>query len=183
MLNYESIYKKGVCIWLTGLSAAGKSTTASALSSRIEELNRKVTLLDGDIIRTNLSKGLGFSKEDRDANILRIGFVASEIVKHGGIVICPCISPYKETRQKVREKIGTNQFIEIYIATPLHICEERDPKGLYKKARNGEIPHFTGIDDPYEPPVNPELALITTNVSIENNLQTIINFLEKRDLL
>ncbi len=151
MKNYDSIYEKGLCIWLTGLSASGKSTTAMAVAKELDKFNRRITLLDGDIIRTNLSKGLGFSKNDRDANILRIGFVASEIVKHGGLVICPCISPYKKTREKVRAMVGTNQFIEIYISTPLDICESRDPKGLYEKARKREILNFTGIDDPYEP--------------------------------
>ena len=118
-----------------------------------------MTELDGDVVRTHLSKGLGFSREDRDANILRIGFVASEIVRHGGTVMCAAVSPYRAAREAVRSLMDEDQFIEVFVDAPLAVCEARDPKGLYKKARAGELKNFTGVDDPYEPPENPQLRL------------------------
>ena len=150
-------HQTGFCIWFTGLSGAGKSTIADILAVLLMEQGRQVTLLDGDVVRTHLSKGLGFSKEDRDTNIRRIGFVASEIVRHQGVVICAAVSPYRATRNECRAAVGPDQFIEVFVDTPLEICEQRDTKGMYAKARRGEIHGFTGIDDPYEPPSNPEL--------------------------
>ncbi len=156
---------QGFCIWFTGLSGSGKTTTADKLARIfVDQYDRHITILDGDVVRTHLSKGLGFSKEDRDTNILRIGYVASEIVKHGGAVICATISPYQSTRDKVRAMVGDG-FVEVFMDTPLATCEERDPKGLYKKVRKGEIKNFTGIDDPYEIPENPELVLKTISES------------------
>jgi sulfate adenylyltransferase len=152
----------GCCVWLTGFSSAGKSTIAQLLTTRLQTHGRTVTLLDGDVVRTHLSKGLGFSKPDRDANILRIGFVASEIVRHGGIVIVAAVSPYEQARNQVREMIGTNHFVLIHVATPLAVCEQRDVKGLYAKARRGEVTGLTGVDDPYEPPTAPDLKFTTT---------------------
>jgi len=134
---------------------------------------RKVTLLDGDVVRTNLSAGLGFDKADRDANIRRIGFVAAEVVHHGGIVVCAAISPYRETRNGIREAVGQN-FIEVFVNTPLSVCEERDPKGMYAKARSGDIKNFTGIDDVYEPPLSPEIVIDTVTQSAEENARRII---------
>jgi sulfate adenylyltransferase len=161
-------HKQGVCLWFTGLSGAGKSTTAEILTMLLQENGRQVTLLDGDVVRTHLSKGLGFSKEDRDINIRRIGFVAAEIIRHGGLVVCAAVSPYRATRNDVRNMVGKDHFVEIFVDTPLEVCEERDVKGLYSKARRGEIKGFTGIDDPYEPPRNPELRLDTViNVAEE----------------
>ncbi len=128
-------YRQGVCIWFTGLSASGKSSTARAVDRLVRVIGRRVTLLDGDVVRTHLSRGLGFSKEDRDANIMRIGFVASEIVRHGGFVVCAAISPYRVVRDEVRAMIEKGRFIEVYVDTPLEVCEQRDPKGLYAKAR------------------------------------------------
>ena len=130
------------------------------------EKGRQVTLLDGDVVRTHLSKGLGFSKEDRDTNIRRIGFVASEIARHGGVAICAAVSPYRATRNEVRNMAGEERFIEIFVDTPLEICEQRDIKGMYAKARKGDIKNFTGIDDPYEPPLQPELVLQTTGQTL-----------------
>jgi sulfate adenylyltransferase len=169
--------RQGFCIWFTGLSGAGKSTTAEHLVALLLEQGRNVTLLDGDVVRLHLSKGLGFSREDRDANILRIGFVAAEIVKHGGAVVCAAISPYRETRDQVRQMVGSDYFIEVFVDTPLELCELRDPKGMYAKARRGEITGFTGVDDPYEPPPQPELTLDTIYFSPEENARQILGYL------
>ncbi len=176
MQRHPPRHKQGFVIWFTGLSGSGKSTTAEALTSLLLESGRSLTVLDGDVVRTHLSKGLGFSADDRDINILRIGFVAGEIARHGGAVICAAISPYRKTRNEARKMVGEN-FIEIYVNTPLEICEARDIKGLYAKARRGEIKGFTGIDDPYEEPANPELTLSTEHTSPEENAHKILNFL------
>jgi sulfate adenylyltransferase len=159
--TYPPRHRQGVCIWFTGLSGAGKSTTAEVLTVLLLEYGRQVTVLDGDVVRTHLSKGLGFSKEDRDINIRRIGFVAAEIVRHGGVVVCAAVSPYRATRHDVRNMVGRNHFVEVFVDTPLDVCEQRDTKGMYAKARRGEITGFTGIDDPYEPPVHTEITLDT----------------------
>lgn len=174
---------QGICLWFTGLSGAGKSTTAEILSAILPEYGRRITLLDGDVVRTNLSKGLGFSPEDRDTNIRRIGFVAAEIVKHGGVVICAAISPYRATRDDIRNLIGTERFIEIFVETPLEVCEERDVKGMYTQARKGVIKDFTGIDAPYEPPLNPEIILHTVETTAEENALSIINYLADKGFI
>ena len=179
---YPPRHRQGACIWFTGLSGSGKSTTAEVLTTMLLEHGRQVTVLDGDIVRTHLSRGLGFSKEDRDINIRRIGYVASEIVRHGGIVICAAISPYRATRNDVRNLVGDG-FIEVFVDTPLDICEARDTKGLYAKARSGEIKGFTGIDDPYEMPLNPELQLTTEKRSPEDNAERIIDYLMEQGLI
>ena len=158
---------KGCCVWLTGLSGAGKSTIAQILAVHIETQGRTVTLLDGDVVRTHLSRGLGFTKDDRDTNIRRIGFVAGEIVRHGGIVIVAAVSPYESTRNEVRDMIGRNSFVLVHVATPLSVCEQRDVKGLYAKARRGEIKGLTGVDDPYEPPASPDVLLTTLDCDAE----------------
>ena len=141
------------------------------------ERGRQVTALDGDVVRTHLSKGLGFSKEDRDTNIHRIGFVASEIVRHGGVAICAAVSPYRATRDDVRNMVGADRFIEVFVDTPLEVCEQRDSKGMYAKARRGEIKDFTGIDDPYEAPENPEITLDTVAHSVLDNADRILELL------
>ena len=176
-------YRQGVCIWFTGLSAAGKSTTAEALERLVLVQGRRVTMLDGDVVRSHLSKGLGFSKEDRDVNIRRIGFVASEIVRHGGVVVCAAISPYRAIRDEVRSMMEEGHFIEVYVDTPIDVCEERDPKGLYAKARQGLLKGFTGIDDPYEPPLKAEIALDTVVNSEEGNARLILDYLIQRGLV
>ncbi|HSK63797.1 MAG TPA: bifunctional sulfate adenylyltransferase/adenylylsulfate kinase, partial [Pyrinomonadaceae bacterium] len=180
---YPPRHKQGFCIWFTGFSASGKSTTAEILTVLLQEFGRQVTLLDGDVVRNHLSRGLGFSKEDRDTNIRRIGFVAAEIVKHQGTVICAAVSPYRATRNDVRSLIGTDRFIEVFVNTPLEECERRDIKGMYRKARLGELKNFTGIDDPYEPPVNAELELDTLNTSAEENARRIIDYLKQQQFL
>ena len=181
--SYPPLHKQGLCIWFTGLSGSGKSTIANALSPMLLERGREATTLDGDVVRTHLSKGLGFSKEDRDTNILRIGFVAGEIARHTGTVVCAAISPYRKTRNEARKMVGKDQFIEVFVNTPLEICEERDVKGLYAKARSGEIKGFTGIDDPYEAPVNPEIAVTTEDKTPEDCAREIIDYLESRGFL
>jgi len=177
------LYRRGFCVWFTGLSGAGKSTLAEVLVHQLMEHGRQVTLLDGDVVRTHLSKGLTFSKEDRDMNIRRIGFVASEIVRHHGSVICAAVSPYRVARNEVRNMVGTDRFIEVFVDTPLDVCERRDTKGMYAKARRGEIKGFTGINDPYEPPVDPEIRITTTNTTLEANAETIFAYLRGRGLL
>jgi sulfate adenylyltransferase len=180
---YPPRHKQGMCLWFTGLSGSGKSTTAEILTSLLLERGRQVTLLDGDVVRTHLSKGLGFSREDRDTNILRIGFVAGEIARQGGIVIAAAISPYRTTRNEVRKMVGEDRFVEIYVDTPIEVCEERDVKGLYARARRGQIQGFTGVDDPYEVPVDPELTLQTVGVPPEENALKIVEYLEVRGYL
>lgn len=176
---YPPRNRQGVCVWFTGLSGAGKSTTAEILTLLLLEHGRQVTLLDGDVVRNHLSKGLGFSREDRDANILRIGFVASEVVRHGGVAICAAVSPYRNTRDEVRRLMPESQFLEIFVDTPLIVCESRDIKGMYAKARRGEIKGFTGIDDPYEEPLSPEVRLDTVDHSPEKNARMILDRLKE----
>ncbi|HEY6045477.1 MAG TPA: bifunctional sulfate adenylyltransferase/adenylylsulfate kinase, partial [Pyrinomonadaceae bacterium] len=176
---YPPRHRQGVCLWFTGLSGAGKSTTAEVLTTMLLELGRRVTVLDGDVVRAHLSRGLGFSKDDRDTNIRRIGFVASEIARHGGVVICAAVSPYRATRNEVRSMFGADQFIEVFVDTPVSICEERDPKGLYGKKRRGEISGVTGIDDPYEAPENPEIVLDTVACTAKENAQLVLDYLAK----
>ena len=176
-------HKQGFCLWFTGLSGAGKSTIAEILAILLMEHGRQVSLLDGDVVRTHLSKGLGFSKEDRDTNILRIGFVASEIVQHHGVVICAAVSPYGATRNECRLMVGENRFIEIFVDTPIEVCEQRDTKGMYAKARRGEIKAFTGVDDPYEEPLNPEIRLKTTDCLAEDNARKIFRYLMDQGFL
>ncbi len=175
--SYPARHRQGVCVWFTGLSGSGKSTTAEVLTTLILEHGRQVTLLDGDVVRTHLSKGLGFSREDRDTNIRRIGFVASELSRHGGIAVCAAVSPYRSTRNDVRNLVGEDRFVEVFVDTPLDVCEQRDVKGMYAKARRGEIKGFTGIDDPYEAPENPEIRLETVESSPEANARRILDFL------
>ncbi len=183
---YPPRHKQGFCIWFTGLSGSGKSATTQVLTSLLLERGRELTILDGDVVRTHLSKGLGFSKEDRDTNILRIGFVAGEIVRSGGAVICAAISPYRSTRNEARKMVGDN-FVTVYMDTPVEICEQRDVKGLYAKARQamevGKPMGFTGVDDPYEPPIEPEIALKGFGATPEENARIIVTYLEAQGYL
>lgn len=181
--TYPPLHKQGVCVWFTGLSCAGKSTTAEILTELLLENGRQITLLDGDIVRTHLSQGLGFSKEDRDINVRRIGFVAAEIVRHGGVVICAAVSPYRATRNDVRNMVGHDRFIEVFVDTPLEICEQRDSKGMYAKARRGEITNFTGISDVYEVPKNPDLVLDDVSRSSEENALVVLQYMLNKGLI
>ncbi|MCC6259358.1 MAG: bifunctional sulfate adenylyltransferase/adenylylsulfate kinase [Anaerolineales bacterium] len=180
---YPARHKQGFCIWFTGLSGSGKSATTQVLTTLLLERGRETTILDGDVVRTHLSKGLGFSKEDRDTNILRIGFVAGEISHVGGAVVCAAISPYRATREEARKMVGEN-FIEVFMDTPVEVCEERDVKGLYAKARqamqDGKPMGFTGVDDPYEPPIKPEIALKGFGATPEDNAREIMKYLEEQ---
>lgn len=171
----------GCVIWFTGLSGAGKTTIAEVLSSELLLRGQKVEILDGDVVRENLSKGLGFSKEDRDINIRRIGFVAHLLARNGVKVITAAISPYRAIRDEVRSVAG--DFIEVYVSTPIEVCEQRDVKGLYAKARAGEIKGFTGVDDPYEPPPAPEIELSTIGETPQESAERIIKELEARGYL
>ncbi len=163
----------GVTIWLTGLSGSGKSTLAETIAPRLRQMGRSVEVLDGDDVRTNLSKGLGFSKADRDTNIKRIGWVSKLLTRNGVIVITAAISPYRETRAWCREEIGA--FVEVFLDCPLEACEKRDKKGLYARARAGEIKQFTGIDDPYEVPDCAEIVLKTAEETVEESARRILD--------
>lgn len=184
--SYPPLHKQGVCLWFTGLSGSGKSTTAEVLAVLLTEYGRQSSLLDGDIVRTHLSKGLGFSRDDRDTNVRRIGFVAGEVVRHGGIAICAAISPYRATRDDVRQmvmSVPNAHFVEVFVNTPLEECERRDSKGMYAKARRGDITGFTGVDDPYEAPTHAEITLDTLQFTPLENAQRIVAYLLKERLL
>jgi len=167
--------QKGVTIWLTGLSGAGKSTIAVDLEKRLLAMGVDLEPLDGDVIRTNLSQGLSFSRADRDINVRRIGFVCELLTRHGVVVITSAISPYRAVRTELKERIG--DFIEIYVNCPLEECINRDVKGLYKRAIAGEIPQFTGISDPYEEPLNPDIVCQTNIETLEESVEKIVTYL------
>jgi adenylylsulfate kinase len=172
----KNSHQRGVTIWFTGLSGAGKTTISAALERGLRACGHKVESLDGDVVRQNLTKGLGFSKPDRDENIRRIGFVAHLLSRNGVIVLVSAISPYRAIRDEVRARIG--DFIEVFVNAPLEVCERRDVKGLYAKARAGEIKGFTGIDDPYEAPLRPEVECRTDRESVEESVAKVLRVLE-----
>ncbi len=167
----------GFTIWFTGLSGAGKSTLSEIIEKRLQARGRNVEILDGDIVRTHLSKGLGFSREDRDTNIKRIAFVCSLLTRNGVICISAAIAPYREAREWARHEISN--FVEVYVKCPLEVCRQRDVKGLYKLVDEGKIKNFTGVDDPYEEPLNPELVIETDKESVEESVQRIFAKLEE----
>lgn len=169
--------QRGVTVWFTGLSGAGKTTIRMVVERQLRQMGLAVEVLDGDIVRQNLTKGLGFSKEDRDENIRRIGFVSHLLSRNGVIVLVSAISPYRTTRDEVRTKIG--EFVEVYVNASLEVCEQRDVKGLYRKARAGEIKQFTGIDDPYEAPLHPEVECRTDQETVEESAAKVMKFLER----
>jgi adenylylsulfate kinase len=173
---------KGFTLWFTGLSGAGKTTISEAVQDELKRRRNRLEILDGDVVRENLSKGLGFSKEDRDTNIRRIAFVADLLSRNGVPVITAAISPYRETRDEARELMG-DRFIEVFVKASVEVCAERDVKGLYAKAFSGEIKEFTGVSDPYEEPLNAEIVLDTENESPEESAQKLISLLEERQLI
>ncbi len=177
-MESEGRYGRGFTLWFTGLSGAGKTTIAEIVERELRQRYGKIEVLDGDIVRTNLSKGLGFSREDRDTNVLRIGFVADLLTRNGVGVIVSAISPFKEVRDQVRRNVGEG-FIEIFVDAPLDVCAERDVKGLYKKAFAGEIPQFTGVSDPYEPPAAPELHIKTNEEEPYESARRVVSKLEE----
>jgi adenylyl-sulfate kinase len=172
---------KGFTVWFTGLSGSGKSTTAHLLSRRLLEFGAKVEVLDGDVVRTHLSKGLGFTKEDRDENVRRIGFVCEILARNGVIAIAAAISPYRAARDELRARIGA--FVEVYLDCSLEVLIERDTKSLYRKALAGELPHFTGINDPYEPPLAPDVTIHSDHDTPEMGVERIWNMLLRLNLI
>jgi adenylyl-sulfate kinase len=172
---------KGFTLWFTGLSGAGKSTVSEKVYAKLKEAGAKVELLDGDVVRTHLSKGLGFSKEDRDTNVRRIGFVCELLSRNGVIAIVAAISPYRAVREEIRASVG--DFVEVYVHCPIEVLAERDVKGLYKKALNGEIPSFTGVSDPYEPPANPEVSIDSSREEIDASVEKVWRKLSELGLL
>jgi adenylylsulfate kinase len=175
-LNGFHHLKMGATLWFTGLSGAGKTTISAEVARKLKEQGYRVEVLDGDIVRQNLTKGLGFSRADRDENIRRIGFVAELLSRNGVVVIVSAISPYREARNQVRSKI--KHFLEVYVNAPLAVCEARDVKGLYKRARAGEIQQFTGIDDPYEPPLDPDVECQTQLESVDESVTKVMKAFE-----
>jgi adenylyl-sulfate kinase len=173
-------HEQGFVLWLTGLSGAGKSTIAAKLGPALAERGHRVELLDGDEVRTNLCQGLGFTRADRDTNIARIGYVAGKLAKHGVAVLVAAISPYRQARDQVRAQV--DHFVEVHVAAPVQICAERDPKGLYAKALSGQLPHFTGISDPYQPPLHPEIVLHTEAETVDESVHQLITWLEANQL-
>lgn len=173
--------QKGFTLWFTGLSGAGKTTLARLIETELKSRGHRVEVLDGDVIRTNLSKGLGFSKEDRDTNIRRIGFVCNLLARNDVVAIAAAISPYRDIRDEVRREIGS--FVEVYVKCPVDVLAARDVKGLYRKALSGEIKHFTGIDDPYEEPLSPEVTVETDRETPEQSAERIIASLERLGLV
>jgi adenylyl-sulfate kinase len=172
---------KGFTLWLTGMSGAGKSTVSDQLMDRFRAAGAKVELLDGDVVRTNLSQGLGFSREDRDTNIRRIGFVADLLSRNGIIVVVAAISPYRATRDEVKAKIAN--FVEVFVDCPIEVLASRDVKGLYKKALAGEVGNFTGISDPYEPPLNPDVTVRSDRETVQESVERVWSELVRRGLI
>ncbi len=171
--NSDSLHNKGMVIWLTGLSASGKTTLAREILDRLKSSHIETELLDGDEIRSHFPQ-TGFSKEERHTHIKRVGYLASLLEKHRVFVVAALISPYRESRQAARALC--QHFVEVYVSTPLDVCEQRDPKGLYQKARRGELAHFTGIDDPYEAPESPEIIVDLSSISVETAAQRVIDY-------
>jgi adenylylsulfate kinase len=170
----------GFCLWFTGLSGSGKSTIAAPVVDELRRRGHRVELLDGDEVRENLSAGLGFSKADRDTNIRRIGWVAALLARNGVVAVTAAISPYRSVRDEVRAKIDS--FVEVFVDTPIEVCEERDVKGLYERARAGEIAEFTGVSDPYEPPLSPEVRVVTHDRDPGTSVAEILDYLERAGL-
>lgn len=173
----------GFCVWFTGLPASGKTTHAHLLAQLLKGQSCLVELFDGDRLRQEISRGLGFSKQDRDLHVQRVGELAAERVRAGQVAVCALVSPYRMARDNCRAMIGTDRFVEVFVEAPLSECERRDPKGLYAKARSGKLPGFTGVSDPYEPPLTPDLVLDTAGCSIQENVKRLESYLTHRGFL
>jgi adenylylsulfate kinase len=171
----------GFILWFTGLSGAGKSTVSNAVAPLLAARGKRVEMLDGDVVRTHLTAGLGFTREDRDVNVRRIAWVADLVARHGGVAIVAAISPFRDVRDEVKRTYGN--VIEVYVNASVEECARRDVKGLYAKALRGEIPNFTGVSDPYEPPLNPDIELRTAEMSVDEATRKVIEYLEHRALL
>lgn len=171
---------RALCVWLTGLPAAGKSTTAEAVARKLTELGRPVRVLDGDVIRRSALPPLGFSKTDRDEQVRRVARLARTALDEGQVVICALVSPYRAARAEARTIVGAGRFVEVFVDTPLAVCEARDPKSLYARSRRGDLDGLTGVDDPYEPPLSPDLVLTTANRSVDDNAALVIAALATR---
>jgi sulfate adenylyltransferase len=170
----QGVTGHGMCVWFTGLSGSGKSTTARHVVELLSRAGREAVLLDGDEIRASLSADLGFSKADRDAHVMRVAALALQVVERHAVAVCALVSPYAATRARVRALIGSERFLEVFVHAPLSVCEARDPKGLYAKARRGEITGFTGIDDPYEAPREPDLVVASADRAVEYNAEQVV---------
>ena len=164
---------EGVTVWLTGLPSAGKSTIARALEKKLLDHGERVEVLDGDVVRTHLTRDLGFTREDRDENVRRIGFVASLLARNGVVVLCPVIAPYRQARDEVRAMHDAGKFVEVYVSTPIDVCSDRDVKGLYAQQKAGNLTGLTGVDDPYEPPLHPEVVVPTDTQSLDESVETV----------
>lgn len=171
----------GVTVWFTGLPCSGKTTVSQVVARKLRDAGLNVEVLDGDVIRTNLSKGLGFSKEDRDTNVRRVGFVCNLLSRNGTVAIAAVVSPYRHIRQELKD--GIERFVEVYVNCPVEECQRRDVKGMYAKAMRGEITSFTGVDDPYEAPENPDVELKTLGEDVDESAARVIAVLEAQDLI
>jgi len=174
---------RGACVWLTGLSGSGKSTTARAVAAELESWSQPVKVLDGDELRARISHDLGFSKRDRDTHVLRVAALAKDVVDHGAVAVCALVSPYREARQRARDLICSERFLEVFVDAPIAVCEARDPKGLYARARRGELRAFTGVDDPYEPPLFPDLVLATASWPVHESVRAVMDALTARRII
>ncbi|CAN5840545.1 N/A [soil metagenome] len=174
---------RGVCIWFTGLSGSGKTTTARRVGELLQEQGRQVTQLDGDVVRRSLSSDLGFSRADRDENVRRVSRLAAEIVARGEVAVCALVSPYRATRDEARQIVGAAAFVEVFVDTPLEVCAQRDVKGLYAGSQRGEVSALTGVEDPYEPPISPELRLETVGRTVDQNARAVLDYLDERGYL
>jgi adenylyl-sulfate kinase len=173
----------GFCIWLTGLTASGKTTTSIALARALRSMSLEVVVVDGDDVRRRLSPDLGYGDTDRQANVRRIGVLARDVVSSGAVAICAAVSPFRAGREECRVLIGPSRFVEVFVDTPLDVCEERDPRGLYRRARRGEVTHVSGLDAPYEPPLAPDVVLDTERDSVEASVSHILTCLRARRLV
>jgi adenylylsulfate kinase len=180
-MRSAAMSQRGLCVWFTGLSGAGKSTLANAMDIELHQAGKRTYLLDGDNLRHGLCRDLGMSEADRTENIRRVGEVAKLMVDAGLIVLCAFISPYQRDREQVRTLFGAEQFIEVYVSTPLTVCEQRDAKGLYRKVRQGLLSGFTGVDSPYEAPLAPEFSIDTSSESLTDAVQRMLDFCENLD--